>query len=239
MPGRFVPFGAQHGLTVLSGAVVLTALLIYARRGATPARRVRALLAFLCLAAFGYSQAAWLTVEGGADLDSALPLQLCDLAAIVAGFALLSGNRLLASLTYFWGLAGTVQALATPAITIGFPHPAYFSFFTHHFAIVGAALYLPLVDGWRPLRPWWRGPLHAWRWSLLYAVVAGTANFLLGTNFGFLARKPDNPSLLDQLGPWPWYLLPLNLLALALFSLLVLPFAGSRRAAEEDPRDGK
>lgn len=230
----FVPFGATHGLTVLAGMLVLAALLTYARRGPTPAHQVRALLAFLCFAAFGYSQAAWSTVAGPVDLDSSLPLQLCDLAAIIAGFALLTGNLQLAGLTYFWGLAATVQALATPAITIDFPHPAYLTFFVHHFSIVGAALYFPLIAGWRPPRPWWRGPLQAWGWSLVYAAVAGGTNALLGTNFGYLAHKPDNPSLLNAMPEWPWYILPLNLLAFTLFSLLVLPFAGGRQGVARE-----
>ena len=36
-------------------------------------------------------------------------------------------------------------------------------------------------------------------------------NWLLGTNFGFLARKPKTATLLDHLGDWPIYLLWLQL----------------------------
>ncbi len=61
-------------------------------------------------------------------------------------------------------------------------------------------------------------------WSELYILTVIPVNFLLGTNFGFLARKPDNPSLLDHLGPWPWYILSLQLVALLLLFLLALPF---------------
>ena len=48
-------------------------------------------------------------------------------------------------------------------------------------------------------------------------------NAWLVTNFGFTARKPVNPSLLDHLGPWPIYLLWMQVLAAVLFSLLALP----------------
>ena len=48
-------------------------------------------------------------------------------------------------------------------------------------------------------------------------------NFWLGTNFGFAARKPVNPSLLDHMGPWPLYLLWMQVLAAVLFSLLAIP----------------
>ncbi len=213
----------MHGWSVAAGLAGIAALILLGKTGGRNERIARGILTFLCLAAFAYTQAAWSTVQGDPDLDSSLPLHLCDLAAVIGGFALLTGKRLLATLTYFWGLAATVQALATPAISIGFPHPAYLAFFVHHFAVVGAALYLPLVLGWRAERPWWRTPLQVWLWSNAYLLLSMGVNAWLGTNFGFTARKPVNPSLLDHMGPWPVYLLWMQLLAAVLFSLLALP----------------
>jgi uncharacterized membrane protein YwaF len=54
--------------------------------------------------------------------------------------------------------------------------------------------------------------------------AAGLVNWALGTNFGFLAHKPVNPSLLDAMGPWPFYILGQALLALLFFVLLTIPF---------------
>jgi hypothetical integral membrane protein (TIGR02206 family) len=45
-----------------------------------------------------------------------------------------------------------------------------------------------------------------------------------GANYGFLRAKPPQASLLDLLGPWPWYILALDALAVVLFTLLYLPF---------------
>jgi len=213
----------MHGWAFVAGAIGITALILLGKSGGRNERIARSILAFLCLAAFAYSQVAWATVEGDPDLDSALPLHLCDIAAFTGGFALLTGNRLLATLTYFWGLAATIQALATPAISIGFPHPAFITFFVHHFAVVGAAFYLPIVRGWRAERPWWKSPLQALLWGNLYLAVAMAVNAWLGTNFAFASRKPVNPSLLDHMGPWPIYLIWMQVLGAALFSLLTLP----------------
>jgi uncharacterized membrane protein YwaF len=55
-----------------------------------------------------------------------------------------------------------------------------------------------------------------------------SVNLVLGTNFGFASRPPDNPSLIDHLGPWPWYLFAIQAIGVALFFLLAIPFAGRR-----------
>jgi hypothetical integral membrane protein (TIGR02206 family) len=227
---EFVPFTLQHALTVAVGGAILAALLIVGRRGGFPERTARALLAFANLAVLGFAPWAWSTVGGGTDLSASIPLHLCDIAAVCAGFALITGRRLPMLLTYFWGLAGTVQGILTPAIDIGFPHPANFAFFIQHFAIIGAALYFPVVLNWRPRGPWWHAPAIAFAWLNVYLLVALTANRLLGTNYGFLAQKPANPSLLDHLGPHPVYIFWLELVALAIFALLALPLRARRSA---------
>jgi hypothetical integral membrane protein (TIGR02206 family) len=63
-----------------------------------------------------------------------------------------------------------------------------------------------------------------------WAALAAVGNALTGGNYMFLRERPETPSLLDYLGPWPWYILSAALLALALFALLDLPFR-RRRAA--------
>jgi hypothetical integral membrane protein (TIGR02206 family) len=224
MPASFQPFTAQHLAAVLIGLAVVGGFLAAGRRGGQSRRLATALLAFLNLSAYPLGQAAWLAFDGHKSLDNILPFHLCDIAAITAGFALLTRHPLLRSLTYFWGLAATLQALLTPAITVGFPHWPCIMFFIHHFAVVAAALYIPIVEGWRPKSPVWRSPLEVYGWSVLYLGIAMAVNRALGTNFGFASKPPDNPSLIDHLGPWPWYLVSMLGIALILYLLLALPF---------------
>ena len=115
-----------------------------------------------------------------------------------------------------------------PALTVAFPSWPFVMFFVQHFAVVAAALYLVLVDGWRPRQPLWRGPGEAFGWGVGYLCMVICVNRLLGTNFGFASHPPDNPSLLDHLGAWPWYLVSTLGMALVLFSLLALPFRRGR-----------
>ena len=50
-------------------------------------------------------------------------------------------------------------------------------------------------------------------------------NLLLGSNYLYLMRKPFQPSPLDYMGPWPWYILGLAALVIAACLLCYLPFA--------------
>jgi hypothetical integral membrane protein (TIGR02206 family) len=224
----FHPFSREHFVTVAIGVAVVAILLLIGKRGGTGRTLATALLAFANLSAYPLNQAAWLSLGHQVALDNILPLHLCDIAAITAGFALITKRPLLRALTYFWGLAATFQALLTPAISIGFPSWPFITFFIQHFAIVATALYLPLVEGWRPRQPLWKGPIEVYGWSVAYLVFAMSVNLLLGTNFGFASRPPDNPSLIDHLGPWPWYLFAIQAIGVVLFFLLALPFTGKR-----------
>ena len=228
MPHPFHPFSQQHFVTVAIGFVAVAAFLLAGKKGGDSRKRATFILAFLNLSSFPLSIAAWYSIDAPKSLDNFLPLQLCDVATFTAGFALLTKRPLLCALTYFWGLAATMQALLTPALTVGFPHMAFIMFFVQHFAIVAAAFYLPIVDGWRPRQPLWKATLEVYGWSIIYLIFAMTVNKLLGTNFAFASHPPENPSLIDHLGPWPWYLVSMQALAIVLFHLLALPFA--RRA---------
>jgi hypothetical integral membrane protein (TIGR02206 family) len=59
--------------------------------------------------------------------------------------------------------------------------------------------------------------------------VMGLVNWLIGSNYMYLAAPPENPSLLSLLGPWPWYVLSATGVAVVLFALLDWPFRAARR----------
>jgi hypothetical integral membrane protein (TIGR02206 family) len=56
-------------------------------------------------------------------------------------------------------------------------------------------------------------------------VAIGIINWLIGSNYLFIAHKPATASLIDVLGPWPWYILSLEAIGLVLCLLLYLPYA--------------
>lgn len=154
-----------------------------------------------------------------------LPLQLCDVTLWAAALACLTLLPAIVELAYFAGLAGAGMALLTPDLWSPWPtYPAIYFFVAHGGIVIAAAV---LVFGRIcPLegKSVWR----AYGLLLGYACFVGIFNKICGTNYMYLCRKPKNASLLDALGPWPWYLLPAAATALALFWLLWLP-AGIRR----------
>ena len=221
----FHPFSSEHFITLAIGFTLIAGLIVFAKRSKKNQQITTALLAFLCLASYPFALYAWR--DHPYSMDNVLPFHLCDLAAIVAGFALFTRRPMLLTLTYFWGIAATTQALITPAIGIGPPHLPFMHFFVQHFAIVAASIYIPLVLKWRPEMPWWKSPLKVMGISLVYQGMALLINEMLKTNFAFASSPPKNPSLIDHLGPWPVYLFSMQGIALVLYLLLALPFRRS------------
>lgn len=163
----------------------------------------------------------------GASLAYSLPLQLCDIAILIAAAALWTRNQLLVEVTYFWGLAGTIQALFTPDLPQHFPSFQYFQYYIAHGGVVCAALVL--VAGFRLYpRPWAVARVMAL--SVAYAVLVGLVDLLTGANYMYLRAKPAAHTLLDLLGPWPIYIAVATAIAFVLFAVLYSPFFLWRRA---------
>ena len=154
-----------------------------------------------------------------------VPLQLCDLALFLTVWALLSLKPTVSELAYFWGLAGSLQAMLTPDLRYGFPDYWWVKFFITHCGVVLSVIYLAVTGRVRPTH---QSIWKVWGLTNVYALAAGIANWAFGTNYGYLARKPVQPSLLDRCGPWPYYILAMEAVALLSFYLYYAPFAMAR-----------
>jgi len=143
----------------------------------------------------------------------ALPFQLCTLMVWVSAYSVAARSQRAYEVSFFLGILGAMQALATPYLTVGFPDFRYFHFFLAHIAIIAASVFLTAVDGFRPTA---KSVFKALLWLNAFAGAAGIVNAATGENFMFVARKPQTGSLLDVLAPWPWYLLQLEAIAFAL-----------------------
>ena len=145
--------------------------------------------------------------------------------------ALLTGRPGWTEVSYFWGIAGTFQAILTPNLQVDFPDIRSISFFVGHCGIVAGVIYLLIARRFRPtLGSVWR----TLAWSQLYLVATLLVDHLTGVNYGFLLHKPVVASILDYLSDTRWlYIVELEGLALLFFAILYAPFAlrGGRKKA--------
>jgi hypothetical integral membrane protein (TIGR02206 family) len=162
-----------------------------------------------------------------AELAYALPFQLCDAAIFVSALALLLRQQLLVEVTYFWGLAGTMQAIITPDLPQHFPTFLFIQYYVAHGGVVAAALVLVVGLGqWpRPRAIFWVAAL-----TVAYAVFVGALDAATGANYMYLRAKPASATVLDVMGPWPWYIGWAALVGLSLFAILDAPFRVLRRS---------
>ena len=214
---RFVLFGPAH-LTALALAFVVPVGLAAVTRP-LGSKAVERSLCLSLAALLAVNWALWMALlyeHGWLTLGSELPLDLCDWATIATIVTLVRPNQRSYELAYFWALAGTLQGMMTPDVVYDFPDWQFVLFFVFHSGIIASVLYLTFGIGLRPV------PASIPRvvlWSLVYAAVAGLADWRLGTNYGFLRAKPPFASVFDLMPAWPWYI-PV-LVALGLASTLV------------------
>lgn len=220
-PSTFVRYGLGHCLALVLTVLIPVGLAYATRRHALTTSRLLALLLFFGLLGSKYLSRLLEVVAGQAVLAYSLPMHLCDWALFAATAALFWHHPLAFELSWCWGFAGTLQALLTPDLKFGFDDYRAWIFFIGHSAILGAGLYLAVAAGMRP-RP--GVVLRAWAWTQVYFVSALLVNVLCRTNYGYVCGKPSLPSLLDHLGPWPWYLIVLQILAVVLYTVAVVPF---------------
>jgi hypothetical integral membrane protein (TIGR02206 family) len=203
---RFQAFSGQHWvlLAIFAVGVVLVPLWGRAHRGTAAELPTRRGYALVLAVAVVTMQVYYQLEPGGMDLGTSLPFELCDLAEYTAIVALWTRSPRATAFTYYVALTLSIQAIVTPSLGQSFPSPRFFGFWTLHFLVVWAAAYLTWGLGFRPTWSLYRFTCLA---LLVWAVVVFPVNEVLDTNYGYLNHKPASASLLDLLGPWPWYLL--------------------------------
>ncbi len=154
------------------------------------------------------------------DKSTDLPLDFCNLMALFAPLLLWNPSKGFHEIMYFWILAGTFQAILTPYLFEGFPH---FTFLKYWFVHAGLVVYIIFVTVAFKLFPDTGSIWRAFGWMQIYTVCMFGLNRLLGSNYFYIQRKPPTASILDYFGPWPWYLLVCEAIALVLYFLAYLP----------------
>lgn len=159
----------------------------------------------------------WMIMTNSWKLSHAIPLELCSISLFLAVLLLFTQKKVIYDILLFTGLLGASQALLTPYLNFDFPHFRFFHFFTVHAFLLIVPLYFTWVKNYRPT-------LASVGKTLLFLNLLIPPVMLInkwtGGNYLYLSHKPSSASLLDLLGPYPWYILSLEALALVL-SLLI------------------
>jgi hypothetical integral membrane protein (TIGR02206 family) len=217
----FELFGPAH----MAGLLALLALNLYLTRFRSASVRTKSQLRWiLALTLWGNEIAwhVWKAIHGAWTIQSMLPLQICSLMVWFSGLMLVTRSYKMFEFSYFLGIGGALQALATPDLGIyGFPHFRFFQTFLSHGLIITAAIYMTVVEGCRPT---WKSMLRAALWMNAYMLGIYFFNDAIGSNYLMLNGKPDVPSLLDFLPQWPWYIAWMEIIGIVTFLGLYLPF---------------
>lgn len=165
----------------------------------------------------------WSAYWGIWNIQTMLPLHMCSVMIWASAYMLVTRNYSIYEMVYFLGLGGAMQAVLTPAdaAAYNFPHFRIMQTFIAHGLLIGIAIYMTAVEGFRPTLQSFK---RIFIWTNIYMVVIFLLNLAIGSNYLFVAGKPEFPTLLDILAPWPWYIIELEAIGFAIFFLLYVPF---------------
>ena len=221
-PRTFEIFGSSHITAMLATAAAAFGLIRFIRSGGSTGalRIIQGLTALLILGGLALMMLykAW---AGTFSIHTDLPMQLCDWAGLMVAAALITGNSIVFETAYYWVLAGSTQAMLTPDIVADFPSVEFAYFFMVHSGEFIGLFILIFVSGMAPGRG---SVARAFLLTNVYLVAALAVNVMTGSNYGYIFSKPPEGSLMDYLGPWPWYILSLEGVALVSYIICYLPF---------------
>jgi hypothetical integral membrane protein (TIGR02206 family) len=251
---EFRSWTAEHGLPVFLIVVLAVAIGLFARgrRGAALpqgaaglSRRFSVVTVVLACAVWANEltyQLYWFSV-GGWSVSTALMIQMCGLSILFLPVMFFTENettrQAMFDILWFWGLGGAVQALIAPDIGAnGFPAFRYFSFFVSHGLIIIMTVTMAIAGR---VTITLRSFLRALVFTNIILVPMYGIDRLIGLippydmgNYFVLGYPPPTGSIVDVFadifGPSPRYVIGLELMGLAVFLLLYVPWPLARLA---------
>lgn len=224
----FQTFGLPH-LVAMALTVVLPVLLsLIAKRASSRSAAILGIVLGVLL--LGNEVIHWgFRIAGyGPDvfLRYFLPLHLCGIAMFATSIALMSRNQTAFEIAYFWGLAGSANAVITPGnLAVDYPQYRFFQYFIAHSGIVAGVLY---ATWGLKMRPTLGGLFRAFVWLHVLAAIAAVVNLLSGSNYMYLSSPPWGTVSPFFFLPWPWYLVFLDVIGLAMFFVVYAPVPVAR-----------
>ena len=229
---EFQAFGTSHFIAMALTLVLPILLALLARRAHSQA--VATIIAYPLAGTILLNEVAhWVYRIGEVGFNRFvqfhLPLHVCGISVLLTAATLLFRNQRIYEIVYFWGLVGSANAVITPSIEEDFPGFRFFQYFIAHSGIVVGVLYA--TWGLR-MRPTLGGLFRAFVYLNLFAAAVAVLNFFSGSNYMFLSEPPPATVSPFFFTPWPWYILFLEVIGLAMFFAVLSPFLVMDRRRE-------
>ncbi|GAB3338646.1 TIGR02206 family membrane protein [Marivirga atlantica] len=226
----FERYGTEYFL-VLTFYVLAGSLLIYLGRNVNELKKIRILksIGFILSAII----VSWIITEsllGRFNYKNDLPIIFCNFTALVIPFYFIYRKQVTFDMLYYIIFAGAIQAIITPGLKFNFPHYEFLKFWTVHVGLIIFILYEMIVFKKLPSR---KGIFTSFLTVQLYVIVVFILNSIINTNYLYLNTPPDNGTLLDALGGWPYYIIWMDLILIPYFILLYLPIFLIKRKSKQ------
>jgi hypothetical protein len=221
---KFILFSNEHLITVGIGfisCILLVFLGFFTEKKATFAKIV-------AIAVLGVKIAELLFRHHyyGETVAELLPLHLCPIVIILSIFMMFFHSEVLFQPVYFWSI-GAFFAILMPDIRDGMNNFASQSFFITHFFILFSTAYAFVHFRFRPTKA---GFLCSFLLLVTLAFIMYFVNNKLGTNFLYVNHPPVTKSLMDFMGPWPYYIFSLAGIDIAISFFMYLPFRKNKKS---------
>ncbi|MFD3449707.1 TIGR02206 family membrane protein [Microbacteriaceae bacterium 4G12] len=218
----FVPYSKQHVIVLL--LIGLGMYFLYQFQDLLRQEQwnmmVRYTIAFLFIGSeIGLD--IWQVKAGIFRLSTSLPFELCTISLLLASIMIITKSYRLYEIVFFTGIIGASQAILTPNLQYAFPHFRFIEYFIAHGLLILSPLFMTWVEGYRPT-------FQSIKRTMLFLnallPIVLFVNYKTGGNYMFLAHKPETASLLDMLGPYPYYIISLEIVAFIACLILYIPF---------------
>lgn len=213
----FELFGTAHLLTILV-MVIIGVLCLYASQKSERFSRLFKYFLIINLIVMDISYRLWSGFYETHDYVGMFSIHISSVSVILSVFVLLKYNQKTFDVLFYWGLILVPQAIITPGIyRYGFPHLRFFQILWIHFLVIYTVFYLLIIKK-RKL-----SPFNLKRVLIIthfYGIFIFIINRIFDTNYMFIGKKASVPSLIQYLGPWPYYIVILDVILITLFVII-------------------
>jgi hypothetical integral membrane protein (TIGR02206 family) len=150
-----------------------------------------------------------------------LPLHLCDFSTMAIILYFLTQNRNFFVFAFFFGIAGGGMSILTPDTIYGFPYIGYIQSQIGHTMILLGVTYAMVID---KQRPYINDVFKALLYASILLIFTYFMNYILGTNYWFLAEKPVGNNITSFMRAEPFHIIDLYIASTLICYAMYLPY---------------